>query len=161
MLSGAIPLTTFRGVTAQAAAAGESSDKLHQFIARLPAALVADAVSSLLRRRVVSMTERLEITAAVIALLRNTPRVTMVHNPRTLRNPLHWAAYGGYVSVAEFMIGAGSDINAADGHGFTPLDYATAGQRHMDDDTTQPMMTEWFERRRGYRGGRAFSGDEQ
>ncbi len=39
--------------------------------------------------------------------------------------PLHWAAALGRVEMARLLIDAGADVNAADNHGFTPLD-ATA-----------------------------------
>lgn len=157
VLAGAAPMTTFEGMSRLAHRAGENIDQLRAFLGRLPAGLVSEAASSLLRRRVRTPEERLDISVAVSLLLRNRASASMVKNSRTLTTPLHWAARGGYATVAEVAIATGADINGADAYGFTPLDYAYAGGQPAHTGDPSETMVSWLEERLAMRSGRAFS----
>jgi hypothetical protein len=157
VLAGAAPMTTFEGMSRLAHRAGENIDQLRAFLGRLPAGLVSEAASSLLRRRVRTPEERLDISVAVSLLLRNRASASMVKNSRTLTTPLHWAARGGYATVAEVAIATGADINGADAYGFTPLDYAYAGGQPANTGDPSETMVSWLEERLAVRSGRALS----
>lgn len=157
VMSGALPMKTFDGMSRLAHKAGESVEHLRVFLDRLPPGLVGEAASSLLRRRVRTVMERLEISMAVILLLRNRAGASRIKNSRTLTTPLHWAARGGYAAVAEVALATGADINAADAYGFTPLDYAVAGGQPAHTTDPSETMASWLEERLAVRSGRAFT----
>ena len=45
--------------------------------------------------------------------------------------PLMWASQEGYISIVDFLLEAGADVNFADPGGFTPLKQAV-GESHVD-----------------------------
>lgn len=157
VMSGVIPLTSTNGMVSLAKHIGTGVAALEAHIRNLPAGLISDAASSLMKQRPATQEARLHISVAASLLLRYRPMAAVVKNSRTLTTPLHWAAYGGYAAVADVAITNGGDINGADAYGFTPLDYAVAnGQSAHTADLGQTMAA-WLEERGGMRSGRAFS----